>query len=247
MQDIEKHMGMVRYMANQIANCLPPSVDREELIQEGMVGLAAAIRRFDPEMGFKFTTFARHRIRGAILDYLRRQSSLSRATSLLSRKIETAKAQLRYQGMQTLSAEDIAHKAGVSLRIYQKHLAIIDSHHTYSLSDVVGSEGAETAESISDPRSFDALGRVLAHERMEIASSAFAQLARQDRELIELYYCDDWDMAQIGAKVGTSTSNISQRHSRIIRKIRRIVAERIVRNKKVPTEIACLPRRRLEI
>jgi RNA polymerase sigma factor for flagellar operon FliA len=221
-QVIKEYMWLVRCIAKSITDGLPQSVDVDDLLSAGTIGLIKAVDDFDPSRGVKIETYARFRIRGAILDELRRLDPLPYSTRSKLKQIERAIAELETRLGRAPSAAEIAEKIGLTAREISILLATAISADLYSLDELM--DGGNASIDIAAGGPVASKGNPLAKlERKELEKllvEAIKELPRTDRVLLGLYYYEGLKMWEIGQVLGISESRVSQIHSKAILTLR---------------------------
>lgn len=221
---IEAGVPFVGAMARRLAASMPHSIDLGDLVQDGMLGLIDAVERFDEARGIKFETFAERRVRGAMIDALRR-GAWPRGIRRMRRVLESAREKLREELGGEPSLSDLANHIGTdeaALGRTINRINIIESTSPLAT--------AETVESVDlppvlTPSESPAPDKVC--EETEVNSrirAAIAALPGRERRIIDLYYYGDATMKQIGVEIGVNESRVSQLHARAIRRLREHLA-----------------------
>ena len=217
-------MPFVGAMARRLAASMPHSIDLGDLVQDGMLGLIDAVERFDEARGIKFETFAERRVRGAMIDALRR-GAWPRGIRRVRRELETARQKLRNELGVEPSVSDLANHIGTdeaSLGRTINRINIIESTSPLATAETV--EGADLPPVLT-PAEAPAPDQVC--EETEVndrVRAAIAALPGRERRIISLYYYGDATMKQIGAAIGVNESRVSQLHARAIRRLREHLA-----------------------
>ena len=221
---IEAGVPFVGAMARRLAASMPHSIDLADLVQDGMLGLIDAVERFDEARGIKFETFAERRVRGAMIDALRR-GAWPRGIRRVRRELETARQKLRSELGGEPSLSDLANHIGTdeaSLGRTINRIAVIESTSPLATADTV--ESADLPPVLT-PSEAPAPDKVC--EETEVndrVRAAIAALPGRERRIIGLYYYGDATMKQIGAEIGVNESRVSQLHARAIRRLREQLA-----------------------
>jgi RNA polymerase sigma factor for flagellar operon FliA len=217
-QTIEEHMWPVRCIANSIADNLPIQVDVDDLISAGAVGLIKAVDDFDPARGAKLETYARYRIKGAILDELRRQDMLPYSTRSKLRGVDGAIHNLERRLGRYPSDREIAEEAGISDDDLSRLLSMATAMDLYSLDDILenGGEEVNMADGQTAVQQEDPLARLEREEIAGVMVEGLKELPQMERTALGLYYYEGLRMKEIGEVMGVSESRISQIHSRAI-------------------------------
>ncbi len=213
-------LPFVEALARRLAASMPHSIDIGDLVQDGVLGLMDAAQRFDQDRGIKFETFAERRVRGAMIDALRREA-WPRGVRRVRRELEAARETLRKELGHEPSLADLAAKVGSDeKRLGRTILRIntIESTSPLASGDHVDETSLPAALVPSEPDSPD-----LAYERTEVRDRirlAMSTLPERERKLISLYYYGDVTMKQIGTALGVNESRVSQLHARAIQRLR---------------------------
>ncbi|OWY39173.1 RNA polymerase sigma factor FliA [Xenophilus sp. AP218F] len=220
--DVETHAPLVRKLASIMIARLPASVELGDLIQVGMIGLIEAARQFDPNQGVQFETFASQRIRGAMLDELRREDWLPRQARRNARQIEEAIAKLEQQLGRAPLESEIADLLGVELNEYQDMLGDCKGTTLLHIEDFGGDDesGHNPLANIADEDAEDPLASLSDDNFRQSLISAIKFLPERDQLVMALYYEQELNLKEIGAVLGVSESRVSQLHSQAIARLR---------------------------
>src|SRR6187401_620320 len=213
-------LPFVEALARRMASSMPHSIDIGDLVQDGVIGLIDAAHRFDEERGIKFETFAERRVRGAMIDALRRDA-WPRGVRRQRRELETAREELRRELGAEPSLADLAKRVGSDeARLGRTIVRINTIESTSPLSAGENVDGSSLPPALvpSEPQSPDR-----AYEEQEVRDrirAAIASLPPRERKVIGLYYYGEATMKQIGVEIGVNESRVSQLHARAIRRLR---------------------------
>ena len=199
-----KHIGLVNRVAIHLKARLPDHVELEELVQIGMLGLLEAVKNFDSSQGVELSTFASKRIRGAILDEVRRRSPLSRSDSALVKDEQTAIEKLSRLHNREPSISEIAAELGTSVpeyqdRRYKRHVQL-----TTSIDDLETSGPSVLIDEYSPEKALEDSSLT------EQLASEISKLSERDQLVLSLYYTEEMNLKEIGAILKVSESRISQ-------------------------------------
>lgn len=222
---IEANLALVKYIATRFSAKLPPSIEVDDLIGAGTLGLLDAAEKFDPSRGIRFRTYAERRIRGAILDHLRSLDWAPRSLRRRAREVETAHARLQQDRGRSVDAREIAEFLEMELDEFQSLVGEIASIQVASLqtcadSESDGAHGGDLLQSIPD--SPDA-SPFAVYERQEVRqrlADAVDSLPDKERLVISLYYVEELTMKEIGSIIGVNESRVSQIHSKAVGRLR---------------------------
>lgn len=222
---VEDNIHLVENVVRKIAPGLPANMARDELVSEGIMGLIEAAQKFDPSKGIKFEHWAEIRIRGAIIDYLRKTDVLSRSSRLMVKQIANAIKELQNRLGREPTDEEVAKELGISLEEYHIELERISNLSAISLDEVVfdrgSSEGKLLYELISDENVKDPFKVAENLNLRKIIENALSKLDDREREIIKMYYLDGFHMKEISKRLNVSESRISQIHSKALLKLRK--------------------------
>lgn len=219
---INQYVWLVRCIARSIADSLPRSVDVDDLLSAGTMGLIKAVDDFDPSRGVRLETYARFRIRGAILDELRSLDPLPYSTRSKLKQVERAVADLEASLGRSPTATEIAEKMGLTPQEISILLATATSADLYSLDEMLdqGNGNVNTIIGELDTTKSDPLMKLERKELERLLVEAIKELPRTERVLLGLYYYEGLRMWEIGQVLGVSESRVSQIHSRAISTLR---------------------------
>ena len=210
----------VEQLARRVAATMPHSIDIGDLIHDGVLGLIDAANRFDESRGIKFETFAERRVRGAMIDALRKDA-WPRGVRRQRRELEAAREELRRELGCEPSLADLAAKVGSDEKRLGRtivRIRAIESTSPLANKDHVDESTLPAALIPSEPLRPD-----VAYERSEVkgcVKEAIASLPPREQTVISLYYYKEATMKQIGAEIGVNESRVSQLHARAIGRLR---------------------------
>ena len=213
-ETVARYLPLVRYHAGRLLLGLPAHINKEDLVQAGVLGLLEALKRFDPARGVKFETYASLRIRGAMLDELRSLSWLPRSLFRQMRALNTAEQKLAASLGREPTDEELAAELNMPQEKYRKLTAAINTAATVSLEEVLFAAPPTNAT-----EEF-VLDRIIAEEEKERLAAAIAALPERYRQLLALYYQEGLTLKEVGLVLGISESRVCQLHSRIISRLR---------------------------
>ncbi|WP_233204875.1 RNA polymerase sigma factor FliA [Limnohabitans sp. 15K] len=209
------HMPMVKRVAVHLKARLPPFMELDELVQVGMVGLIEAARSFDPTKGFEFEHFALSRVRGAILDEVRRQSHLPRSAVAFNKNENEAKHVLAAELGRAPTQAELALFMGKEIEEFHKERGQAKRFETFSM-EVVNDE----VMSMPGDSSMQPEVMVEEAEFMEAVVQAIDELPERERLVMSLYYVEELNLKEIGEVLGVSESRVSQILSTVVKKLR---------------------------
>lgn len=211
---IAQSAPLVKRIAYHMSGRLPDFVEVDDLIQAGMLGLMEAARRFDATRGASFNTFAEQRIRGAMLDEVRRNDWTPRSVHRKARDISGAIRSIETTTGEEAKDEAIAAQLGWSMVEYHKTLADLRGQKMLSLDDP-GAEGESLGDQLIDPQD-EPSETVQKQHLIGHLSRAIERLPERERLVLSLYYDEELTLREIGEVLGVSESRISQLHSQAL-------------------------------
>lgn len=218
---MEHYLYLVRYNAERIGAKLPEEVEVDDLMSAGIFGLMDAIDAFELERGVKFETYCAPRIRGAILDELRSMDWVPRLVRHRAQQLEATRRDLEIELGRLPSDEEIARRLKIAPAQFKKMLRDASAASLVSLSrkftDPDANRDVQEVDIVPDERSIDPVTE--AHKR-DLKAVVTAELTREERLIIVLYYYEEMTMKQIGDTLDLSESRVSQMHSSIIECLR---------------------------
>lgn len=206
-REITTYAPLVKRIAHHLMNRLPDSVQVDDLIQAGMLGLLEAIKNFDPTQGASFETFAGIRIKGAMLDEVRRSDWTPRSVHKNSRMISEAIQAIEGRTQSEAKDADIARYLGLSSDEYHRMLQDSASCRLFSVDEMADNEDYhyEAPGDEDDP-----LGGLEREGFQQALASAIMRLPERERLVVSLYYDDELNLKEIGEVLGISESRVSQ-------------------------------------
>lgn len=219
-KDIEgmvlSHLGLVKRVALHLRPRLASFMDLDELVQVGTIGLIEAAKSFDLAKGVPFEHFAHSRVRGAIIDEVRRMSNLPRSAVAINKQhAEEARALSATLGREPSQAE-VAASMGKEIDDFQEERRRAAQFHTVYLEDV-----AEQALAVPDASSSQPEAQVEESEFMQALVAAIEALPERDRLVMALYYQEELNLKEIGMTLNVTESRVSQILSANIKKLRK--------------------------
>jgi RNA polymerase sigma factor for flagellar operon FliA len=209
------HMPMVKRVAIHLKARVPPFMELDELVQVGMVGLIEAARSFDPTKGFEFEHFALSRVRGAILDEVRRQSFLPRSAVAFNKSENEAVHVLAAELGRAPSQAELALYMGKEIEDFHRERGQAKRFETFSMEVLNDEVMSMPGDSAMQPE-------VMVEEAqfMSAVVQAIDELPEREKTVMSLYYVEELNLKEIGEVLGVSESRISQILSAVVKKLR---------------------------
>lgn len=220
---VEKYLPLVASVMGRLAMTLPDHVDQDDLYSVGLVGLLQAMRHYDPTCGNSFETYARVRIRGAMLDELRRMDWVPRTIHEKARKIKDVMAQLEQKLGRTPTEAQMAKAMGLSADEYSELLNEVRPAAFICLDAVSSSDDGDSGalyEVIADTTDESPVDKVSQRELKRVVFERLKDLPEMQRKVLALYYVEDMHLREIAEVFGLTESRICQIHSQAILAIR---------------------------
>lgn len=224
---LPEQLSQVDLIARQIHRRLPRHVLLEDLVNAGVIGLIDAIHKFDRDKHVQFGSYAKFRIRGAILDSLRELDWGSRALRRQARRIAEAQDRLATTLGRTPDQAELAEQLGLTVEELQDLVSEIHSLEIASMSSMrsFDDEGSDHSQEFPGPPDETPYFKCLHSEIRELLERTMDQLPENERQVIFLYYFQELTMQEIGSRMGLSESRVSQIHSAAIDRIRMCLPE----------------------
>ena len=219
---IEQNVPLVRYFARRLSAALGESVEREELASAGMLGLLDAVEAYDPDRGYRFSTFAAPRIRGAMLDEVRRRDEAPRSVRRRQKRLAETEEQLTVRLNRVPRHAEVADSLGVDAGTLWGWKADAARTATLSLEDRVGGEGTLDARRLRDVVTLgDDLEEGLARrQEVERLHLELEGLDERERLVLKLYDFQDLKLREIADLLEVTESRVSQIRTRAIGRLR---------------------------
>ncbi len=218
-QIVLEHLPLVRAIAVRVHENLPVHVDLDDLVHAGVLGLFDAAKKYNPGKKVVFSSYAKHRIKGAILDSLRQLDWASRDLRRRHKLIETATRELATVLQRNPTQAEVAEKLGVGDQRWRKMMMELRNVGLVSASGRPQDQGDTSApefpaEQETQPDTICARGEMRVHLRL-----ALQALPERYREVVHLYYGQDLTMREIGDRMGINESRVSQIHKSALQKM----------------------------
>jgi len=222
-----EHLPQVKYIARRIHDRLPAQVPLDDLIHAGVVGLIDAVEKFDPGKNVQLKSYAKFRIRGAILDSLREMDWSPRHLRRQARRIEEAHRDLKLRFGRAATEPELAKELGMGLPEFQHLLGELRGLDLGSLqAESLDPQAEEEMVSYrpggsdKDPFFLCLHGEIRTH-----IATALEDLDEKEKQVVTLYYLEELTMKEVGAVLGVGESRVSQIHSAAIIRLRARLGE----------------------
>ena len=224
---IERYLPLVRNVVDRIKLNLPPHVDVEDLYSVGVTGLIAAVRKYDPAQGHTFAGYATTRIRGAILDELRRLDWCPRRARAKAKKLKEAINELEQKFGRAATEEEVRLSLNLTHKEYAKWMeeakpvcfVAIDQN-----AENEDSEGASLHELIADESDVSVRDRIEKDELMQLVATRVSELPEIPKKILAMYYFENMRLAEIAAVFSLTESRICQIHAQTVLGLRAYVS-----------------------
>ncbi|MBL4574295.1 MAG: RNA polymerase sigma factor FliA [Gammaproteobacteria bacterium] len=209
----ENHLPLVKIIAHHVSLRLPPGKSVDDLIQVGMIGLLEASRAYEGNKGAEFKSYASIRIRGAILDELRRDSWMPRSVQQKSRQLSQAIKTVENRTGETATDREIAMELGVSITEYAEMLEAVAGCTVFSLEDQTEVLGPDQVDDLP-------LTMVEDDSTRKALAGVIESLPKQEQMVVVLYYNKGLNLREISEVLNVSESRVCQVHSQAVGRIR---------------------------
>ncbi|MGA9746303.1 MAG: FliA/WhiG family RNA polymerase sigma factor [Nocardioides sp.] len=211
---VMQYAPLVKYVAGRMRTRMPDTVDQDDLVSDGVLGLLDAVERFDPGRGLTFQTFAVPRIRGAIIDGMRSMDFVPRSVRDKLRAVQKAQVALEVRLGRSPEVQEIAAETGMPVQQVRDLTKQASGNHA-NLDDFDLADDLATAADTN----------VVEGDDTALLMRVVNELAERDQVVIALYYFEGLTLAEIGSVLGVTESRVSQLHSRATATLRaKIVA-----------------------
>lgn len=222
-QLVLQYAPLVKRIALHLLAKLPASVQLDDLIQNGMIGLLDAIGRFEEGLGAQFETYAVQRVRGAMLDGLRENDWLPRGVRREMRRVEEAIHRLEHLHGRPPTETELAESLGMPLVEYQRLLQDARGHQLIYIEDLTGDEDENYLDRNYAGTSPDPLAALEDQSMREALVGAIATLPEREQLMMSLYYEEDLNLKEIGEVLGVTESRVCQLHTQAVARLRTAV------------------------
>ncbi|WP_349573380.1 RNA polymerase sigma factor FliA [Azotobacter salinestris] len=218
---LEQYLPLVRRQALNLQARLPASVELDDLIQAGTIGLLDALSRYDAAQGASFATFASQRVRGAMLDELRSRDWVPRSVRRNARALEDTLRHLEQRLGRPAEEREIAAAMGLDLAEYRQLLLDSNGSQLVAIDEL----GEDEVDAMSAGHYASPFAELAEGRDMERLVKAIEALPEREKLVLGLYYQEDLNLKEIGAVLGVSESRVCQLHSQAVARLRNGLAE----------------------
>lgn len=219
---VVEHAPLVKRIAHHMSARLPASVLVDDLIQAGMIGLLEAARQYDASQGASFATYAGIRIRGAMLDEIRRLDWTPRSVHRKAREVARVVQDIEHETGREAEDAEVAQRLEIGLDEYHQILQDSAAARIFSIDQ----EDPETGLAIEHPSNEPTpLTHLQRDDFQSSLAQAIAALPERESLIMQLYYDEELNLKEIGAVIGVSESRVSQIHGRILLKLKEQMAD----------------------
>ncbi|WP_240946316.1 RNA polymerase sigma factor FliA [Pseudomaricurvus alkylphenolicus] len=223
--DVEQYAPLVKRIAHHMMMRMPACVQVEDLIQAGMIGLLEASQKYDASRGASFETYAGIRIRGAIVDEMRRGDWAPRSVHRNARRVSEAISTVESKCGRDATDQEVAEEMGVSINEYHAMLNDSASSRLFSFEESFGDDdGRQSGDGVSMAFAPPQEGFQRESLKQSLAQ-AITQLPERERLVLALYYDEELNLKEIGQIIGVSESRVSQIHSQAALRLRSRLAD----------------------
>lgn len=227
---VHKYTPLVTYHVQRISSGLPSNVSRDDIMSLGLQGLFDALTKFDPGRDLKFDTYASFRIRGTIIDGLRKEDWLPRTSREKSKRLKLEIAKLEQTLMRHVEPEEIATHMGISVN------EVFQTMHEHYFSNILSidvkinddDDEDQSSFNIKDEKSRTPEQSIVMNELVSELADNIKKLNSNEQLVLNLFYTEELTLTQIGGILNLSTSRISQIHSRALFKLKEFLSSEII-------------------
>lgn len=215
-----EYAPLVRHEALRLQVRLPASVELDDLIQAGMIGLLSAIDGYDPQQGTQLRTWVTQRVRWAMMDELRERDWVPRRVRSNARDVAAAIHRVEQRLGRTASEPEVAEELGVDLATYQQILMDTNTSQLFSLDELQEEQGSSVERPEEQHERQNPLQQLLSSSLRQRVIEEIQRLPEREQLLLNLYYQQELNMKEIGAVLGVGEPRVSQLHSQVIKRLR---------------------------
>ena len=221
---VAEHAPLVKRIAYHLMSRLPPSVQADDLIQAGMIGLLEASRNYDASQGASFQTYAGIRIRGSMLDEIRRTDWTPRSVHRKARQVAEAVRKIENEEGRDARDVEVAELLGIDLHEYHRILQDATGCRVFSIDDA-GINGSEPPQPVAAAPHNEPLDKLHKSDFKVALADAIAGLPERESLVMAMYYDEELNLREIGEVLGVSESRVCQIHGQALIRLRARMTE----------------------
>ncbi len=227
---VEKYTPLVTYHVQRISAGLPRNVSRDDIMSLGLQGLFDALTKFDTERNLKFDTYASFRIRGTIIDGLRKEDWLTRSSRERTKELQRESEKLEQKLMRHVTPEEIAEHMNLTVEEIYETMHEQYFSNVLSIDEKIQDDEHEGQQSfiIKDENERSPEQKMMMHELVDDLTVKMQDLNENEQLVLNLFYTEELTLTEIGGILKLSTSRISQIHSRALFKLRKLLAPEVI-------------------
>lgn len=227
---VRKYLYLVKYVAGRVAIGLPPNVEFNDLVSYGLLGLFDAIEKYDVEQGNKFETYGVSRIRGAIMDELRKLDWAPRLLRKRAREIEKKARELEDRNGRAATEDELAKSLKMSVEDLNGIYSELNSTTFLSLDEVWqnddGNKPVSRLQTVEDSLITNQFSFVHQNEVKELLAQSIDQLPEKEKLVVVLYYYENLTLREIGDVLNVSESRVCQIHTKVVMRLRSLLMKK---------------------
>lgn len=224
---IIRYIPLVKYIVNRLTVKIPHFLDKEDLQSFGLMGLIEAANKFKPENGVKFETYATYRIKGAIIDEIRKANWLPRSMFQKIQLVSKTYNKLEQMGV-TVKDQEVASATGLTLDELYEVMQSLSCLSNISLDEVIGGgngDGVTAKEMVADTNALESEAVVEDKELKAALKKGLEKMEERDRAILDLYYNEELTLKEIGKVLDVSESRVCQLHGRALLRLKASMGE----------------------
>lgn len=224
---VMEYMNIVRYAALLTRNMYAKYADSEDIINEATIALMSAVESFDFSKNVKFETYASIKVRGAVIDYIRRQDIVPRNVRRFAHDYDAAYAELYAKLDREPTDDELAEHMQLPISKFESCVAKAATAQTLSFEELVVNNNFDIPDEVSEDGVWSAEASLYREEKLKYLAQAIASLKERERLVITLYYYEKLKFSDIGQVLDVSESRVCQIHSQAVAKMKRFMADYI--------------------
>lgn len=224
---IMAYMSIVKYAALSTRNMYLKFAETDDIIDEATIALMGAIDSFDPKKGVKFETYASIKVRGAIIDFIRRQDFVPRSVRRFAKEYDAAYAALYSKLDREPEPKELAEYMELSVERFESYTAQAASAQTLSFEDLVANTGFDIPDGTDDDGMWSSEASVHRQEKLKYLAEAIRSLKERERLVVTLYYYEKLRFSDIAKVMEISESRACQIHAQAVAKMKKYMKDYI--------------------